>query len=629
MTTDWTPTLGAQPRSDHTRFAVYAPEAQTVVLCLDDRHEHALTRDDRGVFKRRVEGVGAGTRYTYRLDDHDPWPDPWSRWQPQGVHGPSQVIDPRAFAWHDEAWRGVSREHLVFYELHVGTFTTEGTFAAAAARLPWLRDLGVTAVELMPVAAFPGTRNWGYDGAALFAPSERYGHPDDLRRLVDEAHGLGLAVFLDVVYNHLGPDGAYLAAFVPHVLTDRHPSPWGRGIDLDGPDSALIRRTFVDNALHWIVEYHLDGLRLDATHALTDEGPEHVLAQMAREVAAIVPPGRHVHLFAEDERNLARLVEPPGMNGYGLDGLWADDFHHAVRRRVAGDSEGYYQDYAGTTDEIVTALNTGWIYQGLYSVHRKGARGGPSDGVPLPACVICIQNHDQIGNRAFGERLHHQVDIETWLALSTLLLTAPATPLLFMGQEWAARSPFLFFTHHEPGLGRLVTAGRRSEFNAFAAFSDPAVRERIPDPQDDATWRSSVLDWSERHDEPHTRCATAYRQLLALRRTLLFDAPRDRAHVCAEAPDANTIVLRQTASDGTPLVTLVSLARGPVQMAIPTTDLDAPWDVRFDTRGGRTSHARMERSPDGGAVVTAEAPCAVVLGAATLLTPRAHEEGSA
>jgi maltooligosyltrehalose trehalohydrolase len=511
----------------------------------------------------------------------------------------------------------------------VGTFTAEGTFAAAAARLPWLRDLGVTAVELMPVAAFPGTRNWGYDGAALFAPSERYGHPDDLRRFVDEAHGLGLAVFLDVVYNHLGPDGAYLAAYVPHVLTDRHPSPWGNGIDVDGPDSALIRRTFLDNALHWIVEYHLDGLRLDATHALTDEGPEHLLAQMTREVAAIVPPDRHVHLFAEDERNLARLVAPRDGNGYELDGLWADDFHHAVRRRVAGDSEGYYQDYAGTTAEIVTALNTGWIYQGHYSVHRKGARGGPSDGVPLPACVICIQNHDQIGNRAFGERLHHQIDIDTWLALSTLLLTAPETPLLFMGQEWAARSPFLFFTDHEPGLGRLVTAGRRNEFKAFAAFSDPSVRARIPDPQDAATWESSVLDWNEQHDEPHTRCVAAYRDLLALRRTWLFDAPRDRTHVHAEAIDADTIVLRQTASDDTPLVTLVSLARGPVQLALPTSNVERAWDVRFDTRAGRMLHARVEPSPGGGAVVAAEAPCAVVLGSGPPRMPRAPEEGNA
>jgi maltooligosyltrehalose trehalohydrolase len=613
MIRDWMPELGAQPIDGGTRFAVYAPEAREVTVRIGDRDEQALARDDRGVFTLTCDDAPASTRYRYRVDGGEPWPDPWSRWQPDGVHGPSQVVDPRTYQWLDDGWQGMPRGHLVFYELHVGTFTPEGTFAAAAERLAWLRDLGVTAVEVMPVAAFPGSRNWGYDGAALFAPSEHYGHPDDLRRFVDRAHRLGLAVFLDVVYNHLGPDGAYLAAFVPNVLTDRHPSAWGMGIDLDGPHSALVRRTFIDNGLHWLNEYHLDGLRLDATHALVDDSPEHWLAEFAGEVERLFGTARQIHLVAEDERNLARLVLPRHDGGYGLDALWADDFHHAVRRRVAGDDEGYYADYRGTTAEIATALNTGWIYTGQYSAHRKGPRGGPADGVPPPACVICIQNHDQVGNRAFGERLHHEVDEATWLAISTLLLMAPQTPLLFMGQEWAARSPFLFFTDHAPALGQLVTHGRRDEFQAFAAFNDALVRETIPDPQAAQTWRSSTLDWSEPAQDPHARLVATYRHLLALRRALLFDAPRDRSHTQADAPGDDTVRLVQTAADGRPVVTLLSLGHGPVRIPVPG-QAAWPWQIVFDTRAGDVLPSRLESaSADAPALVLAEAPCAVVL----------------
>ena len=333
----------------------------------------------------------------------------------------------------------------------------------------------------MPVAAFPGARNWGYDGAALFAPSERYGHPDDLRALIDRAHALGLAVLLDVVYNHLGPDGAYVAAWMPTIFTDRHASPWGRGINLDGPGCAHVRRLICDNALHWLIEYHLDGLRIDATHALADDSPEHILAQLARELAAHVGH-RHVHLIAEDDRNLDTLLHPLEQGGYGMTGVWADDFHHAVRRHLAGDHEAWFADFRGSTDEIAAAVRDGWVFTGQHASHYDGPRGTSPAGVPVEASVICLQNHDQVGNRAHGDRLHHQVGEAAWLAATTLLLMAPETPMLFMGQEWAASSPFLFFTDHEATLGELVVEGRRREFVRFSTFNDPEARAADPEP---------------------------------------------------------------------------------------------------------------------------------------------------
>lgn len=611
MRVSWSPLLGANRRGSAVCFRIHAPDAKEVVLHLEGRGERPLAVEAPGVFVHEEPDVDTGQRYSYTIDGKGPWPDPWSRSQPDGVHGPSAVVDPAAHAWRDQTWRGHPRAHLVVYELHVGTFTPEGTFAAAAARLPWLRDLGVTAVELMPIAAFPGTRNWGYDGAALFAPSEQYGTPDDLRQFVDTAHALGLSVVLDVVYNHLGPDGAYLAAFVPTVLTGRHPSAWGKGIDLDGPDSALVRRTFLDNALHWLVEYHIDGLRLDATHAIIDESDEHWLAALAREAHALLGDERPLHLIAEDDRNLALLLASRESGGYGLDGVWADDFHHVVRRRVAGDCEGYYQDFAGTLEELATVLRQGWLYTGQTSAYRQRPRGGPADGVPLPGCVVCLQNHDQVGNRAFGERLHHQIDPETWLAISTVLLMAPETPLLFMGQEWSASSPFLFFTDHQESLGRQVTHGRRAEFKAFSAFDAAAARSAIPDPQARHTWQTSVLDWDETPRRAHARTVDAYRHLLALRRALLFDAPRMREQIRVDTPDNDTLLLRQPAADGTPVLVVLSLARGPVTVDLSAHD-DVAWGVAFDTRDGQQARAMVERHDDDPRLVH-DAPMAVIL----------------
>jgi maltooligosyltrehalose trehalohydrolase len=455
--------FGAVVGPDGVRFTLWAPTAQTARAEVE-RPTGAplgipLARGTGGLFEAHTGDATAGDRYRLRIDDQPAWPDPASRFQPDGVHGPSEIVDPSAFVWSDAAWTGRALDELVVYELHVGTFTEAGTFQGVIDRLPELGRLGVTEIELMPVAAFPGRWNWGYDGGALYAPSATYGRPDDLRRLVDAAHGLGLAVLMDVVYNHLGPDGAYLAAFAPTIFA-AHDSPWGGGLDFVDPDS-LLGDFFADNAAHWIREYHIDGLRLDATHAIHDEPVASFPGRVAR-TARAAAPGRTVLVIAEDSRNLDLIVRGPAEGGQALDAVWADDFHHQVRRHVAGDRDGYYADFGGTMPDLVATMRRGWFYCGQQAPFFGGPRGTDPTGIPLERFVICIQNHDQVGNRAMGERLHHQIDPEAYLAASVLLLLAPETPLLFMGQEWAASSPFQFFTDHDEPLGQLVTEGRPS-----------------------------------------------------------------------------------------------------------------------------------------------------------------------
>jgi maltooligosyltrehalose trehalohydrolase len=554
--------LGAVIDDGGTSFRVWAPGARMVEVVVESGARAGtrmlLAPAHDGLHEALVPGIRAGDRYRLSLDGLPPLPDPASRYQPEGVHGPSQVVDPCRFRWTDQAWESVALEDLVLYELHVGTFTREGTFAAATRRLPDLRDLGVTAVELMPVADFPGERNWGYDGAALFAPARCYGTPDDLRRLVDAAHGLGLAVHLDVVYNHFGPDGAYAVAFSPRFFSSSHRSPWGAGINLDGEGSAGVRSFFVENALHWIREYHVDGLRLDATHALVDEGPRHFLAELAQRVRADVGDCT-VLLIAEDSRNLAHMVRAEREGGWGLDAVWADDLHHQVRRILAGDREGYFADFSSAVGDLATTLRQGWFFTGQYSTYEGGPRGTDPAGIPPRRFVVCIQNHDQVGNRALGERLHHQADLAAYRAASALLLCAAQTPLLFMGQEWAASTPFRFFTDHAPELGSLVTAGRREEFKRFPSFSSPSARERIPDPQDPVTFEGSRLRWEERAGEPHASMWRLYRALLRLRRSepALRDGRADG--IGAQALDEGTLLLRREPERGAPLVAVVRL----------------------------------------------------------------------
>ena len=573
-------TFGARPSVDGTRFSVWAPRASEVSVLVESGEragEYALARTTDGMFQTMVAGVAPGDLYRYRVDGSAPMPDPASRFQPLGVHGPSEVIDPDAYDWKDEGWRGVDPSPAVVYELHTGTFTTEGTFAAAVARLPYLHDLGVTIVELMPVADFPGTRNWGYDGVNLYAPARVYGRPDDLRRFVDDAHRHGLAVMLDVVYNHLGPDGAYMSAFAPPFFTSRHASAWGDGVNLDGPESGMVRRFIVENAEHWIAEYHLDGLRLDATHALADDSPTPIVAEIVS--AARAASDRPVMVVAEDHRNLNTMVREPREGGWGLDGVWADDFHHIMRRILAGDSEGYYEDFRASVEDLAATMRQGWFYTGQRSRYLSGPRGTDPSGVAPWKFVICLQNHDQIGNRAYGDRLHHAIPLAAYRAASAVMLCAPMTPLLFMGQEWAATTPFRYFTDHKTDLGKMVVEGRRKEFERFAAFRDPALRQRIPSPQDAATFEASRLNWAEPGEQPHRGVHRLYRRLLELRGMALRVSGDARQHATIAALDEDTLSVEYAA--GPSHLRVVARLRGTGTVAL--RDLPSGAKVLFTT----------------------------------------------
>jgi len=486
-------------------FRVWAPARQRVEVAFADA-DMARRRDrDRDLALAREPGTGyfsgfaaaaaAGDLYRYRLDGGDAFPDPASRFQPEGPHGPSRVVDPAAYRWRDAAWRGAVREGQVIYELHAGTFTAAGTWAAAASRLPALAELGVTLLEVMPVAEFPGRFGWGYDGVDLFAPTRLYGEPDDLRRFVDEAHRLGLGVVLDVVYNHLGPDGNYLEQFSPAYFTDRHPNQWGKAVHFYGAPE--VRELFLANAAYWIDEFHLDGLRLDATQAIHDSSAEHILAAIgraARAAAAALPPGRSVLLVAENERQESRLVRPPEAGGYGLDAMWADDFHHSAMVALTGRAEAYYGDYRGSPQELLSAAKFGTLYQGQRYRWQGRRRGTPALDLPRAAVVVYLQNHDQVANSARGERLHRLASPGCYRAMTALLLLGPATPLLFQGQETCAAAPFVFFADHHPELARAVRRGRREFLAQFPSLADPAVQAALPDPGDPATFALCKLD---------------------------------------------------------------------------------------------------------------------------------------
>jgi maltooligosyltrehalose trehalohydrolase len=542
--TIWRPRFGATVEADGVRFAVWAPKPETVeveIVTADGAAAHPLTVDGDGVWSGVVRGIGDGARYRFRLNGASSFPDPYSRWQSEGVHGPSRVVDPAAFAWSDGDWPGLRPGGLVIYELHVGAMTVEGTFGALIDQLPELKELGVTAIELMPVAQCPGRWNWGYDGVDLFAPSQAYGGPEELKRLVDAAHRIGLGVLLDVVYNHLGPDGNYLSQYSDDYFTDRHHTLWGDALNYDGPNSRFVRDYVIDNACAWLSEYHFDGLRLDATDAIFDDSDPHVLAELSDRARAAVD--RPVVLIAEQASNEVRTVRPRSDGGFGLDAVWADDFHHEVRVLLTGEREGYYADYSGTTPAIATAIEAGFVFQGQPLPNRGTPRGTAVTDEPATAFVFCIQNHDQIGNRAYGERLHHDIDADRYHAASALLLFAPETPLLFMGQEFRATASFMFFTDHDEELGRLVTEGRREEFKRFRAFADPVLREGIPDPQAEETFVRSKLDLDERVS--HAATYRLYRDLLALRRDDQVLADQNRATTRAVAIGAQVIAVHR------------------------------------------------------------------------------------
>jgi maltooligosyltrehalose trehalohydrolase len=485
----------------------------------------AMSLDKDGIYRTHVDGAGPGMRYWFEIDGAGPFPDPASRYQPLGVHGPSQIVALEEFQWKANDFQAPSLRELVIYELHVGTFTPTGTFLALIEKLDYLRELGINAIELMPIADFAGEHNWGYDGVSPYAPAHSYGTPDDFHRLVDEAHARGIAVYLDVVYNHLGPDGAYQSAFAPQFYTNKHKTLWGDGLNFDSEGRDKVRTYFIESALAWICDYRVDGLRVDATDTIRDDSKPHFLTELTERLhQAANALRRNVILIAEDARNERKVVLPVAQGGHGFDAVWSDDFHHHMRHRLAGDSDGYYQDFDGTTESIATAIRDGWTFTGQFASFHGHRRGTSPDGLSLESRVFCIQNHDQIGNRAFGERLSTQISYPAWCAASALLLLSQEIPLLFMGQEWAAPEPFLFFTDHNEELGRLVTEGRRKEFSHFSAFAETANHASIPDPQKIETFRQSKLDWAVRRNATHAKCLQWYQALLRTRKQLVDTA---------------------------------------------------------------------------------------------------------
>jgi maltooligosyltrehalose trehalohydrolase len=515
--------FGAELRGGSTAFRLWAPAATEVELVLatrDGTREVALQSGGDGWYERVVDGVGAGTRYAYRIDGRTTVPDPASRDNPDGVHGRSVVVDPAGYAWRDDRWRTRPWEEAVVYEMHVGAFTPAGTFAGAIDRLDELVALGVTAVELMPVAAFPGTRNWGYDGVLPFAPAASYGAPDDLKRLVDAAHARDLMVLLDVVYNHFGPEGNYLHVYAPQFFNPRHRTPWGAAINFDGEGSTVVREFFIDNALYWLDEFHCDGLRLDAVHAIVDASRPDFVTELATRVRERLA-GRIVHLVLENDRNEARYLRRDAQGRAMLaTAQWNDDLHHALHTIATGETDGYYADYAADPVACLgRALAEGFVFQGEASAYRAGAaRGEPSAHLPPPAFVSFAQDHDQVGNRAFGERIATLADADCLRLLVACVLLAPQVPMLFMGEEFGVTTPFLFFCDFGPEIAEAVTRGRRDGFARFAPFRDASAREAIPDPNALATFSTSKLDWSERARPAGAQWHEFYRRCLGLRR---------------------------------------------------------------------------------------------------------------
>ncbi|MCO6437337.1 MAG: malto-oligosyltrehalose trehalohydrolase [Phycisphaerae bacterium] len=505
--------LGAVPSPEGTcRFTVWAPQAEAVEVILGESGDrcHRLDAVDRGYHTGVAADVRPGARYRFRLDGEIERPDPASSSQPDGVHGSSAVIDPR-FAWTDRQWKGLPLSHYVIYELHVGTFSASGTFAGVEKHLPALRELGVTAVELMPVAQFPGTRNWGYDGAYPFAVQNSYGGAEGLKHLVDAAHGLGMAVVLDVVYNHLGPEGNYLRDFGPY-FTSRYHTPWGQALNFDGPESDEVRRFFIDNALRWVDEFHMDALRLDAVHAIVDNSAYPFLRELTDAVHARADHlGRVIHVIAETDANDNRVCRKPGRRDLGCDGQWCDDVHHALHARLTGERDGYYADF-GSLDDVVVALRDGYVYQGQYSVFRRRRHGSSPEELSPGQFVVCIQNHDQVGNRMLGDRLTTLVSPEASKLAAGAVILSPFIPLLFMGEEYGETAPFQYFvSHKDPGLIEAVRKGRREEFASFS------WKGETPDPQAEETFNRSRLNHDLSQSEPHCRIREYYRALLRLR----------------------------------------------------------------------------------------------------------------
>lgn len=518
--------FGAEVRDGAVRFRLWAPQASHISLVLGGDRELEMSCTET-FFELSTAKAHSGSSYQFRIDRDKLVPDPASRFQPEGVHGVSEVIDPGSFEWSDDHWRGRPWSEAVIYELHVGAFTPEGTFAGAEKRLDYLADLGVTAIELMPLSSFPGRRNWGYDGVLPFAPPAVYGRPDDLKQFINAAHARHLMVLLDVVYNHFGPQGNYLGLYAPQFFTERHKTAWGPAINFDSPGSRTVRDFFIHNALYWLDEFHFDGLRLDAVHAIKDDSEPQFLLELVEQVRHRLPADRHIHLVLENEHNAAHLLER-GQRGCSqlYTAQWNDDIHHALHVLTTGETDGYYSDYAVKPAwQLARCLAEGFAYQGDVSAYSGGrTRGEPSRQLSPGCFVSFLQNHDQIGNRALGERITQLAEPALIRVALACLLLAPSPPLLFMGEEFGAATPFLFFCDFGPELSIKVKEGRRAEFARFAQFNSPEARERIPDPNSEQTFLASKLDWSSLERPPHREWLRYYRDLLQLRRTEI--APR-------------------------------------------------------------------------------------------------------
>jgi maltooligosyltrehalose trehalohydrolase len=563
-------------------FRVWAPSRDHVEIVVEGGPAGRLELEAGGYFSGFFPEAAAGTHYRFRLDGEDRlYPDPASRFQPGGPHGPSEVVDPGAFAWTDADWRGASLPGQVLYELHVGTFTPEGTWAAAARQIPELAACGITCVEVMPVADFPGAFGWGYDGVNLFAPTRLYGTPDDFRHFVNESHRHGVAVILDVVYNHLGPDGNFLKPFAPAYFTDKYKTEWGEAINFDGPDSGPVREYFTANAGYWIDEFHLDGLRLDATQAIFDVTPgpsRHVLTDVGRRVREAAR-GRATIVVTENEPQLPKLVRPVEQGGNGLDGLWNDDFHHSAMVALTGRNEAYYMDYLGTPQEFISAAKFGYLYQGQWYSWQEKRRGRLGLDLPPAAFVTFIQNHDQVANSGRGQRAHQLTSPGRYRAMTALLLLAPGTPMLFMGQEFAASAPFLYFADHTPELAELVRAGRAEFLEQFRTVADPRMREVLAPPHDRRTFEQCKLDFAER--ETHASQYQLTKDLLKLRREdPAFRAQQPRG-VDGAVLGEQAFVLRFFRDEGLDRLLVVNFGRDLHLLSCPEPLLAPPEGMRW------------------------------------------------
>jgi maltooligosyltrehalose trehalohydrolase len=589
--------LGAHTSKSGTGFRVWAPKASSVSLrILGGSSEILMEPEEKGYFRTFVEGVVPGAKYFYLLNGDRQRPDPVSRFQPEGVHGPSEVVDPYDFEWKDSGWTGIPLEEMVIYEIHTGTFTSEGTFDGILRLLDYLRDdLGVTALELMPVAQFPGERNWGYDGTYSYAPQNSYGGPRGLKRLINACHRKGLAVILDVVYNHLGPEGNYLGDYGPY-FTDRYRTPWGSAINFDGPGSDEVRRFFIDNALYWVTEYHMDGLRIDAIHGIFDFSAQHILYDLGEAVHRQAKKlGRRKAVIAESDLNDVRVINPLTKGGYGLDAQWNDDFHHCLHTLLTGESNGYYRDF-GEMGQMAKALREGFVYSGQYSLYRKRRHGSPSKHLPPKKFVVFCQNHDQVGNRLKGDRLSTLVPFEALKVAAGMVLFSPNIPLLFMGEEYGEEAPFQYFvSHSDPGLIEAVRRGRKEEFASFQWGGE------VPDPQAEGTFLRSKMNHPLREREKNRALFQFYRRLIKLRKEILsLWRPGRKSMEVVVFEEKKTLLMKRMQGEER-AVWLFNLSRMPVE--IETRLEKGTWQKVLDSSspewGDAGGHSPVSVSADG------------------------------